>query len=117
MEKPGLMVMKKGVLLLLVFCFLVFTTNAQDFGGIQSLISRRLPGLKNKVVFEKIPGETKTDTAVYYTKDAKLFIKANTLNAASFALNDYLKKYCNSSFSHTGDNIHIPEILPQANKP
>ncbi|WP_183576081.1 alpha-N-acetylglucosaminidase [Mucilaginibacter sp. X5P1] len=107
---------RKWKLFLVVYCFLVSTASGQDFGGIQSLIARRLPELKGKVVLKGITGEFKTDSAIYYTKGAKLFIEANTLSAASFALNDYLKKYCNSSFSHTGDNVHIPEILPQTNK-
>jgi len=106
----------KRILLLAACCFLLLNASAQNFESIQSLVDRRFPVLKGKVVFEAIATKNKSDTAIYFTKGIKLFIKANTLSAASFALNEYLKKYCNTSLSHTGDHIQIPAILPQTNK-
>lgn len=75
----------------------------------------RLPALKGKVVFH-LMGLCKKDTASYYEKGQKLFIYASSKSAAGYELNDYLRKYCNSSLSHTGDNIQIPQVLPQTKK-
>jgi alpha-N-acetylglucosaminidase len=91
---------------------MVFCTAAQDFRPVYDLIARRIPTLKNKVHFQFISGIQK-DTAVYSTNGEQLLIKASTTGAAAYALKDYLKKYCYSSFSHLGDHVRIPASLPQ----
>jgi alpha-N-acetylglucosaminidase len=110
--------MKKTSLLFLCFflCALIQSVQAQNnFSALQDLIARRIPVLKGKVIFKTI-NDSQKDTASYHTQGAQLIIQASTINAASVALNNYLKKYCNSSFSHTGDNIHVPVPIPQVNK-
>lgn len=102
-------------LVLLLILLLSSTVSAQNLHALQALVSRRVPALQNKVVFEVMKDESK-ETAVYYTQGQKLFIKASTTLAAAYALNNYLKKYCNSSFSHTGDHVQIPDTLPQTKK-
>ena len=87
---------------------------AQDFQSIQNLIARRFQKLERKVSFAKIEN-VQQDTASYYSVNNQLFIHANTVNAAAYALYDYVKKYCHSSLSHTGDNMQIPDALPATN--
>lgn len=103
----------KPVIIGLIFIFFLpgYQANSQNFEALQMLISRRFPAIKEKVIFSKI-NFTQHDTAAYTCKNNKLIIKANTTNAASYALYHYIKKYCHSSLSHTGDNINIPAWLP-----
>ena len=105
----------KNIFVTLVLFLLSVTVFAQDFSALQKLIERRVPALKNKVIFESL--KVSNDTAIYYTLEKKLYIKAGTMSAASVALNNYLQKYCKSSLSHTGDNVHIPITLPLVDKP
>jgi len=94
-------------------CLLIFVQAvAQDFQPVQNLIFRRLPALKSKVRLYFI-NHSQKDTAAYCTKGQQLIVHASSKNAAVYALNDYLKKYCRSSLSHMGDNISIPKNLPQ----
>lgn len=67
--------------------------------------------MMSKVLIQKI-SFSNYDSATYLCTKNKLIIQANTINAASYALYDYVKKFCKSSLSHTGDNITIPQILP-----
>jgi alpha-N-acetylglucosaminidase len=99
---------------LLVVILLANTIAAQEFSSLQGLIARRVPALKSKISF--LPIKSVGDSATYYTRNGKLYIKASSVSSAAYALNDYLKKYCNSSFSHTGDHIQIPAKLPATKK-
>lgn len=101
---------KTGLVLLLFLC--AHTGFSQDFTAVQKLIDRRFPAMKGKVSFVKI-SFSGHDSATYVCTKDKLSISANTVNAASYALYDYVKKYCFSSLSHTGDNISIPAVLPR----
>lgn len=100
---------------IILVCAMVKQSVSQTFSPLQKLIDRRFPAMKGKVSFEniKLIGE---DTANYFAKNNRLHITANTINAASYALYDYVKKYCHSSLSHTGDNIQIPKVLPETNR-
>lgn len=84
---------------------------AQNFKPVQDLIGRRFSAMKGKVTFSKI-NFVGHDSATYVCANGKLSISANNVNAASYALYDYVKKYTHSSLSHTGDNIDISSTLP-----
>jgi alpha-N-acetylglucosaminidase len=108
--------MKLRVFYLLLFVFVYQgVAFAQNFGAVEELINRRFPNMKGKVGFTKI-AFSGYDSATYTSAKNKLVIKANTVNAASYALYDYIKTYCKSSLSHTGDNVVIPAILPATKK-
>jgi alpha-N-acetylglucosaminidase len=100
--------MMKVLLFSLFFLVTVVQVRAQDFRPLQDLVARRIPTLKGKVQFKSIEG-TQRDTASYVTSGEKLIVHASTVSAGAYALNDYLRKFCFSSFSHLGDNINIPE--------
>lgn len=104
----------RGFLSIIFVSVMITSSISQTFSPLQKLIDRRFPAMKGKVYFEKISifGE---DTANYFVKNNQLNIAANTINAASYALYDYVKKYCHSSLSHTGDNVQIPKVLPETN--
>lgn len=88
---------------------------AQHIPALLALVKRRVPALSGKVVFETIR-TLREDTACYYTKDHRLVIRASGTIAAARALDDYLRTYCGTSFSHTGDQVNIPATLPIVKK-
>jgi len=89
---------------------------AQDTQALQGLIERRAPFLEGRVVVRTIKNTGK-DTASYFTRDQRLYIGASSTVAAAVALNDYLRTYCGISFSHTGDQVKAPLVLPDVKKP
>lgn len=101
----------KFSIVLLCLILLAGFSHAQNFNTVQNLINRQFPTMKTKVVFKKINFDH-YDSANYSCTKNKLSIYANTINAATYALYDYVKKYCNSSLSHTGNHVNIPAILP-----
>ena len=105
----------KSLIVCLGFILLFVFSHAQNFTAVQNLINRQFPAMKDKVILNKIKFNG-YDSAHYISSKNKLTIYANTGNAAAYALYDYVKKYCFSSLSHTGDNINIPSVLPATNK-
>ncbi|HWJ30506.1 MAG TPA: alpha-N-acetylglucosaminidase TIM-barrel domain-containing protein, partial [Flavisolibacter sp.] len=91
---------------------IMLNAGAQEFKPLEELIARRMPGLSNKVQFQLIEHVQK-DTASYLVAGTQLSIHASNKSAAAYALKDYLKRFCFSSFSHMGDQIQVPESLPQ----
>ncbi|MGF7229989.1 alpha-N-acetylglucosaminidase [Arachidicoccus sp.] len=94
-----------------IFCLFSVQVFSQSFSSVQKIIERRFPAIEGKVVFEKL-NISGLDSATYFVKNGQLHIAASTTSAASYALYDYVKKYCHSSLSHTGDNVQIPKVLP-----
>lgn len=97
---------------ILLVCLAQVYAQAQNKTALNALIQRRAPFLAGKVVFSSIPNVQK-DTASYYTKAQRLYIRASNTTAAAFALNDFLRTYCGISFSHTGDQVKEPASLPE----
>jgi alpha-N-acetylglucosaminidase len=95
---------------------LVSNVRANDFIAAKQLAARRLPSLSNKIIFKQSKSVSK-DTASYLTQGGKLIINASSTNAATYALNDFIKKYLHGSFSETGDNIPLITTLPIIKKP
>jgi alpha-N-acetylglucosaminidase len=107
--------MKNIFLFIILICSHVTWAKAfnHDFPAVEALVKRRMPQLSGKLVLQKMPASISRDTAVYYTKSGKLYIKSSTSNAAAYALNQYLQNRCHSSFSHTGSQMQIPAKLPE----
>lgn len=102
--------------MLIIFTLLGFyIANAQDFMPLQKLVERQLPQWKNNVHFEKLENKSE-EIAIYKASDNRLHIKANSQSVALYALHDYLKKYCHSSFSFFGNQIKIPKNLPKTDE-
>jgi alpha-N-acetylglucosaminidase len=90
---------------------LPFQLWAGEFDGVKALAERRVPWLKQQIVFEKLnlPGK---DVFELQTRIGKLVISATGPNAAAAGLNWYLKYYCSRSMSHMGDNLSPVYPLP-----
>src|SRR5690349_10882492 len=102
---------KRVMVIVAVACAIQVAARAQNTKALNTLIQRRVPFLADKVIFTAITG-TQKDTAAYFTRAQKLYIRSSGTTAAAFALNDYLRTYCHISFSHTGDQVKVPSSLP-----
>lgn len=64
-------------------------------------------------ILEKQAEDLDFDRYEYYTKDGKLIIRANSIQAAGVAFNHYLRNYCHRSFSMIGSNMSPITTLPE----
>lgn len=102
--------MKK--ILVLLFLILPQISFADEFESIRQLAQRRVSGLADELVFEKMDGAA-NDAFELYTTGKKLHISATSHSAAAMGLNWYLKYYCHRTISHTGDNLAPMSQFPQ----
>ncbi|PZP45280.1 MAG: alpha-N-acetylglucosaminidase [Pseudopedobacter saltans] len=104
--------MKKALSFIVLFIFFS-QINAQNFVAVNDLIARRVPWLKNKVLFEKL-GKTNEGKEIFTleSKNKKIVIGASSTSAATKALGYYLKTYCFRTLSHLGDNLSAPVQIP-----
>ena len=80
---------------------------------VENLAERILPAAASKqFVFEKLEGE-ELDKFELGAKNGKVLIKGNTPVAMASGLNWYLKYHTSSSVSWSGNQIALPESLPQ----
>lgn len=105
----------KQVLLAVVAMMAAVQISAADISGIKAVAGRVAPWLNGKIEAIGIPAENGNDVYEFSTAGNKLVIKANSMPAAGMALNDYLKHYCQRSFSMTGTNMapvigNLPEV-------
>lgn len=103
-----------AVLLIAVGC--VFSSTAQSFEAVKELANRRVPWLAGKLVFSSIPKEDGKDVFELSSDKSKINIAATDANAASSALNWYLKYYCYRNMSHMGDNMAPLKKVPVIDK-
>ncbi|WP_185957463.1 alpha-N-acetylglucosaminidase [Saccharicrinis carchari] len=79
---------------------------------VQNLTNRLLSPEESKhFIFEDIDSSGK-DRFELSTRDGKILIKGTSPVAMASGLNWYLKYYCNSSVSWSGNQINIPKPLP-----
>lgn len=108
-------VITKGVLLTALFLS-PFTMQGQVFKGIQQLVERRLPALKDRIEFEALDSNQKGDVFTIQTRKKKLHIQASSPSAASSAVYYYLREFCHMSISHCGNNLGKITSLPDVQK-
>lgn len=110
----------RNSLLLSVFLLSIFCADAvsQDFNPARQLVKRRVPFLYGKVEFKQLSAdEAEGDVFRLHTADNKLIVEANTLSAATTAVNHYLNHYCHMSISRNGDNLSYMDVLPAIAEP
>lgn len=120
--------MKKAILFLFTFlclvCFIISDVypfnNGQNEGNekksavaaAQGLIERLLPAYANSFILETIPEENGYDVFEIESRNDKVIIRGSTGVAIASGLNWYLKYYCNCYVSWSGDQLNLPETLP-----
>ena len=103
-------------LILVAMIGLPYGCIAQDLNGIKELVARRLPALKEHIVFQTLKGES-NETFILSTKGDKVVVQANSPSAASEAVTYYLNRYCHMSLSHCGNNIRALKKITRLRKP
>jgi len=78
-----------------------------------ALVKRLLPKHTDKFSFEVIQPDNGHDVFEIITHDGKVIIRGNKGTAMAMGLNWYLKHYCNCNVSWCGNNLDLPEKLPE----
>ncbi|GAO43076.1 alpha-N-acetylglucosaminidase [Flavihumibacter petaseus] len=108
----------KKILLQLLFVIPVLIApcilRADEWEGVRGIISRRVPWLKDYILFEKLPAGEEGFSLEPAGK--KVRIRATDPNAAAVGLNWYLKQYCHRSMSHMGDNLSPVSPVPMVTR-
>ena len=103
-------------LLLLAAVFWLFTAEAKPDKSIKAvldLIERVTPGYSRQFKLEIIEGETNSDVFEVDGNGKKIVLRESTPVALATAYNWYLKYTCNAHVSWFGNQLNLPEQLPQ----
>ena len=92
------------LLFLVLCCAFGAPAHADRFDGVQQLLARRFPSLRDKVTFGELSGSGKEAFSLK-TQNGRLLIRANSASAAAVGLNHYLNHFCHASLSHNADNL------------
>ncbi|MCK5000905.1 MAG: alpha-N-acetylglucosaminidase N-terminal domain-containing protein, partial [Anaerohalosphaera sp.] len=79
----------------------------------EALLKRLLPDHGNRFIFELIPSQNEKDVFEVVTHDNKVIIRGNNGVSMAMGLNWYLKYYCNCNVSWCGNNLNLPDKLPE----
>jgi alpha-N-acetylglucosaminidase len=77
------------------------------------LLERLLPGRSRQFVFEKIPRQGGRDVFELEGRRGKVLVRGNTALSMAVGLNWYLKYYGHCHVSLWGNNLALPEPLPE----
>lgn len=98
------------------FLFLSAALFAGQFSGVEDLVARRVPWIRDSLRFERLEGAS-GDAFELKTTGGHLVIGASDSIAAAAGLGWYLKYYCHRSMSHVGDNLSPILTLPVVDRP
>ncbi len=84
-----------------------------DVTAANELAKRMVPAYSDRIAFEKMSGDMKNDEYEMESVNGKVLIKANSINAMSVGLNDYLRTYCHTDVSwYQNEGVHLPLTMP-----
>jgi alpha-N-acetylglucosaminidase len=106
----------KRSLIPLVLAVLPLRLLAGDFSGVEGLVARRAPWLRDRVRFERL-AEAPGDAFELRSDRGTVVVRASGPNAAAAGVGWYLKYYCHRSMSHMGDNLSPVATLPALERP
>ena len=81
----------------------------------RELLGRIIPNHTSHFVFEEISKDNGQDVFELETRGGKVIIRGNNGVSMAMGLNWYLKYYCHCNVSWCGDNLLLPEKLPEVN--
>lgn len=88
-------------------------TLSPDVTSAYGVIQRTIPGIEKHIILEKIAGNGTNDVIELETKAKKLIIRGTSGVAMASAFNYYLKNHCNVHISWCGQQVNMPEQLPE----
>jgi alpha-N-acetylglucosaminidase len=106
----------KPKLIPLLLAVLPLRLLAGDFAGVEDLVGRRVPWLRDRVRFERL-ADSPGDAFELRTEANGLVVRASGPNAAAEGVGWYLKYSCHRSMSHVGDNLSPVAALPSLDRP
>jgi len=81
----------------------------------KGLTERIIPQHANQIVFEEISRDNDNDIFELESRNGKIIIRGNNGVSMAMGFNWYLKEYCNCSVSLRGNNLKLPDKLPEIN--
>jgi alpha-N-acetylglucosaminidase len=93
------------------------TQAADPAAAVRDLAARVLPEHADRFEFSAIPADDGRDVFEIATRDGKVHIRGNTGVAMATGLNWYLKHRCGCHMSWCGDQLAMPETLPEVAPP
>ena len=88
-------------------------TNQTQINAAQGVIGRTTPQLKDHFILEVIPKKEGLDVFELEQKGSKVVLRGSSGVALCSAYNYYLQKFCKCDVSWCGDQLNIPNPLPQ----
>ena len=85
--------------------------------ALEDLAARRLGAWANKLRFETMHSVDGLDAFEIASRGGNLLLRGSSPVAQARALNYYLREYCHSQISWTGDQIRLPAALPRISGP
>lgn len=107
--------MKRFCLFALLACFFSSFVWSHDTveKAVYSLIERVTPGYASQYQLELIEGEAGSDVYEVDGNGSKVILRGNNVVSLASAFNWYLKYTCNAHVSWFGNQLNLPEKLPQ----
>jgi alpha-N-acetylglucosaminidase len=84
--------------------------------AVRGLLERVIPAHANRFVLETIPKQNGSDVFEIETRDGKVLVRGSSGVALASGVNWYLKHHCHCDISWCGDQLHLPDYLPQLDK-
>jgi alpha-N-acetylglucosaminidase len=81
--------------------------------SVRGIIERLTPDIAGKFLLEIIPKKDNLDVFEIETKSSKIVLRGSTGVALASAFNRYLKEYCKCHVSWCGDQLKVPDPLPE----
>ena len=86
------------------------------YPAVRAMLKRTVPEKEKYFVIDSIAKENGKDVFEIESKDGKIILRGTDPVVASTAFNYYLKHYCHCFLSRSGNNMDLPDTLPQVLK-
>ena len=113
MNKIILFLITCSCILLAASCNTKTEKNTETNDPAKALISRIVKDKAGFFIVEYIDQQEGKDVFELESKDGKIILRGNNGISVASALNHYLKNYCNSHISWNGNNLNMPDPLPE----
>ncbi len=113
------MMMRLTASLVVFFLLHVFISIAQSAKPVapevaaRGLLGRILPEDVDRFIFKKIPADEDHDVFEIESVNGRIIIRGNSGVSMAAGLNWYLSQRCRCNISWYGENLNLPDALPE----